>query len=61
MSWIKILNDEQLPKDSSQYWVYRTDGRISTLNDYETDKKYMFPSIQATHYCRIIKPEPPLH
>lgn len=57
--WIKIESEEDLPKDSSNYWIFRSDGRVSTIDHYEVDKKYFFPDLTATHYMPIIKPEPP--
>lgn len=59
--WVKINLDDDLPKESSAYWIMRNNDTISTLNDYETDKKYMFPELKATHYQRIIKPNKPIY
>lgn len=60
-NWIKIEKGQDLPKDSSAYWIWRSDERVSSLNDYETDKKYFFPYLKATHYQPIIKPEKPIY
>ncbi len=57
--WIKIESEEDLPKDSSNYWIFRSDGRVSSIDHYEADKKYFFPDLTASHYMPIIKPEPP--
>ncbi|ROI05476.1 hypothetical protein EGI16_03560 [Chryseobacterium sp. G0240] len=59
--WMKIESEQDLPKDSSAYWIYRTDNRISNLNDYETDKKWLLPDLKATHYQPIEKPKPPIY
>jgi len=59
--WITIESEADLPKDSSAYWVWRSDERVSSLNDYESDKSYFFPYLKATHYQPIEKPLPPIH
>lgn len=57
--WIKINSEADLPKDSSNYWIFRSDGRVSSIDHYEADKKYFYPDLIATHYAPIIKPQPP--
>lgn len=60
-NWIKIDSEEDLPQDSSAYWVWRSDERVSSINDYNTDRSYFFPHLKATHYQPIVKPEKPVY
>lgn len=57
--WIKIESEEDLPKDSYNYWIMQSDGRVQTIKDYEDNAKYW--CVKATHYQPINKPLKPLY
>ncbi|WP_126654081.1 hypothetical protein [Chryseobacterium aureum] len=57
--WIKIESEEDLPKESCNYWIMQSDNRIQTMKEYDDNKKYF--NITATHYQPIEKPKPPLY
>lgn len=59
--WIAIESEDDLPKDSYNYWVVCSNGSVKTLNDFEYYKKYIIPDLIATHYQPIIKPLPPVY
>jgi hypothetical protein len=56
-NWVKVYKDEDLPKESSLYWIRQSDGLIQTMKEYEENKKYWI--VNATHYQPIIKPNAP--
>ncbi|MGL6124864.1 MAG: hypothetical protein ACRC1F_00015 [Metamycoplasmataceae bacterium] len=56
--WIEIYKDDDLPKDSYNYWIMQSDGLIQTMKEYEENKKYWI--VNATHYQPIIKPNKPI-
>ncbi|MGK6342892.1 hypothetical protein ACMGDK_11670 [Chryseobacterium sp. DT-3] len=57
--WIKIESEEDLPEESSNYWIMQSDNRIQTMKEYDDNKKYY--NIIATHYQPIEKPKPPIY
>lgn len=57
--WIKIESEDDLPKDSFNYWIYQSDGIITSIRHYVENKKYY--KINATHYQPIEKPKPPVY
>lgn len=57
--WIAIKSDDDLPKDSYNYWVRQSDGIITSIRQYDDNKKYW--DVTATHYQPIIKPLPPVY
>lgn len=59
--WIRIESEEGLPKDSFNYYLYCSEGRILRMEEYEYFKKYIDTEIEATHYQPIVKPKPPVY
>lgn len=57
--WIKIESEEELPKESWNYWIMQSDNRVQTMKEYDDNKKYY--NIIATHYQPIVKPKPPIY
>ena len=57
--WIRIESEDDLPKESSNYWVMQSDKRIQTIKEYFDNKEYY--NITATHYQPIIKLQPPIY
>ncbi len=64
--WIKIENEEDLPKDSAYYWIITNSNNIH-LTEYEVDfkqfftKDYAYNDYEITHYQPIEKPKPPIY
>lgn len=59
--WIRIESEEDLPKDSFNYYAFCSNGSIMTFNDFEYYKKYIIPELKVTHYQPIVKPEKPIY
>lgn len=59
--WIKIESEDDLPKDSFNYYFYCSNGAVMTGNDLEYYKKYIIPELKASHYQPIVKPKPPIY
>ena len=57
--WIKIESEDDLPKESSNYWIFQSDLRTVTMKDFYDNKKYY--GVKATHYRPIVKPKPPIY
>jgi len=53
--WTKVESDEELPNESTLYWVQQSDGRIQTIKEYFDNKQYY--NITATGYQRIEYPK----
>lgn len=59
--WIRIEGEEDLPKDSFNYYAFCSNGSVMTFNDFEYYKKYIIPELKVTHYQPIVKPEKPIY
>ena len=57
--WIKIESEDDLPKESFNYWIFQSDLRAVTMKDFYDNKKYY--GVKATHYQPIVKPKPPIY
>ena len=57
--WIKIESEDDLPKESFNYWIFQSDLRAVTMKDFYDNKKYY--GVKATHYRPIVKPKPPIY
>lgn len=51
--WIKIENEEDLPKDNEDYWVV-IDGEIKVTHGFSIRRN-------STHYQPIVKPRLPIY
>lgn len=57
--WIRIESEDDLPKESFNYWIFQSDLRAVTMKDFYDNKKYY--GVKATHYRPIVKPLKPLY
>ena len=57
--WIRIESEDDLPKESFNYWIFQSDLRAVTMKDFYDNKKYY--GVKATHYQPIEKPLKPLY
>ena len=57
--WIRIESEDDLPKESFNYWIFQSDLRAVTMKDFYDNKKYY--GVKATHYRPIVKPKPPIY
>ena len=57
--WIRIESEDDLPKESFNYWIFQSDLRAVTMKDFYYNKKYY--GVKATHYRPIVKPLKPLY
>ncbi len=57
--WIRIESEDELPKESCNYWIFQSDLRAVTMKDFYDNKKYY--GVKATHYRPIVKPLKPLY
>lgn len=59
--WIRIESEEDLPKDSFNYYAFCSNGSVMTFNDFEYYKEYIIPELKVTHYQPIVKPKYPIY
>ena len=51
----KVESDDELPNESTLYWIQQSDGRIQTIKEYFDNKQYY--NITAIGYQRMEYPK----
>ncbi len=64
--WIRIESEEDLPKESGEYWVYETNGAIGTRFYLSVPQKWgqhemEIKEPQVSHWQPIVEPEKPIY
>ncbi len=64
--WIRIESEEDLPKESGDYWVYETNGAIGIRFYMSVPQKWgnhemEVKNPQVSHWQPIVKPEKPIY
>ena len=64
--WIRIESEQDLPKDSGEYWVYETNGYIGIRFYLSVPQKWGNHEMEVEepkviHYQHIVKPKQPIY
>lgn len=60
--WTKIESEEDLPKETIEYWVVLESGTITKASYLDGRKVFfMFGDLKVTHYKKLNYPQPPIY
>jgi len=60
--WIKIESEDDLPKESGEYWTAIGENPNEVFDNEFVERKYFkWRNIEVTHYQPIQNPQPPIY